>query len=103
MVQKRIECHRVDPEGTAPLKLILLDWEMPVMDGRAFMVEFLKLFEQQETANIVPLRRPMVCCMSAHTSETIKQVALNAGMDFFLTKPTPMEDMKAFLKRCHVL
>lgn len=75
------------------------------MDGKGFMVEFNKIFGREGvTANGgVFVKRPQVCCMSAHTAEQIRQEAFEAGMDDYLTKPTSKDDMETYLRHRNVL
>ena len=90
-----------DP-NTRPLQIIFLDYEMPIMDGKETMIELKKIFEEEEAKEnqgSVPFVRPKICCMSAHTSDIIRQNALDAGMDEYLIKPTSKNEMNMILKR----
>ena len=91
--------RRIDA-SVEPLRLIFLDYEMPIMDGESVVEELFKLYKVIESgpaaANFI---RPKICCMSAHTSEQIRKHALSVGMDDYLVKPTRKTDMGVILDR----
>jgi two-component system phosphate regulon response regulator PhoB len=58
--------------------VVLLDWIMPVMDGRR-AVELLKADRETRTIPIVML--------TTHAHDEERRVALSAGVQDFLTKP----------------
>ena len=72
---------------------------MPIMDGEATLIELKKIFEEEEAKSESSFVRPKICCMSAHTADNIRQNALDAGMDEYITKPTGKNEMNTILKR----
>jgi CheY-like chemotaxis protein len=72
-----------------PYVLILMDIQMPKMDGIAATIEMRK----QETAR--GTRTPIV----ALTATTDKSTCLSAGMDDFMSKPITIEQLKRVIER----
>ncbi len=73
--------------------LVLMDCEMPIMDGYAATQ---KIRENESSAG-----RPAVpvVAMSAHVAQEQKRRCTEAGMDDYLTKPYKLADLQAVLKR----
>jgi two-component system chemotaxis response regulator CheY len=67
-------------------KLILSDWNMPEMSG----IDFLN--QVRATQNKVPFG-----FITSEASAAIKELALNSGANFLITKPFSPEDMQAAL------
>lgn len=63
--------------------LILMDCQMPVMDG----LTATKLIRQQQEGT----KRPIIIALTAATSEVDRALCIEAGMDDFITKPINME------------
>jgi len=61
--------------------LILMDWEMPVLDGISATHKIRK-WEEQQSLNPIP-----VIALTAHALEGYEEKALKAGMQGFLSKP----------------
>ncbi|WP_432734810.1 two-component regulator propeller domain-containing protein [Maridesulfovibrio sp. FT414] len=61
--------------------LILMDMEMPVMDG----YEFLRRFREMEAT--LRRKRTAVIALTAHASSDFRQKCIEAGADEFLSKP----------------
>jgi len=61
--------------------LILMDWQMPVMDG----IEATKSIRQFEIAN--QLQQIPIIALTADGTECARQICLNAGMNDYLLKP----------------
>ena len=78
LVKARLE------SGEAMYKLILMDYSMPVCDGRTATSAILSMFKGNgnRLAN-----QPFICCMTAYAEETYKDAALKAGMDHVIVKP----------------
>jgi CheY-like chemotaxis protein len=70
--------------------LILMDLSMPHMDGFATMHRLRKM---------LGLRDVPVIALSAHTAREIRDDALAAGCRDFITKPVPLEKLRAALAR----
>lgn len=67
--------------------LVLCDWNMPVMDGFAF----LKALREQEI-------RTTVGFVTSQSTPTMRQRALDAGATFFLAKPFTPQDLEDALR-----
>jgi len=72
--------------------LILVDCEMPVMDG----YEFTRQVRLKETGGA---RRSVIIALSARDPGEERQRCLDAGMDEFLVKPASLTDLKALIDR----
>ena len=72
--------------------VVLLDCEMPEMDGYATVAEIRRL----EGAN----GHTMVIAMTAHALEGARLRCLNAGMDEYVAKPVTLNALTAVLQRC---
>ena len=81
-----------DGPYAANLVCILMDVEMPVMDG----LEATRRWREQEqsTAHHLP-----ILAMTALTEESERQRCLDAGMDACLSKPIQIEDVEQTLKQ----
>jgi two-component system chemotaxis response regulator CheY len=67
-------------------KLILSDWNMPEMSGIDLLVKV------RASANTVPFG-----FITSEASAAIKELAMNSGANFLITKPFSPEDMQAAL------
>lgn len=72
--------------------MILVDCEMPVMDGYEFTRQFRQL-ERNER------RRTVIIALSARDPAEERQRCVDAGMDEFLVKPASLSDLKALIER----
>ena len=61
--------------------LILMDWEMPVMDGPT-ATQVIRDWERTAQSDVVP-----IIALTAHALEQYEQKAKQSGMQGFLTKP----------------
>jgi len=70
--------------------LILMDWQMPVMDGR------------EATAKIRTLpggRDLVIVALSGHALPGDRELLLASGFDDYLSKPVRMDDFRAILAK----
>lgn len=73
------------------VRLVLMDCQMPVMDG----YEATRAIRRSETS---PIRLPIIA-VTAHAMEENRQRCLEAGMDDFLSKPVTQEQLVPVIKR----
>lgn len=78
---------KATPEPT-PLSVVLLDWEMPVMDGITCVKEIRRLQSLGELVSHVP-----VIAVTANARGEQISVAMEAGMDELVTKPFRIPDL----------
>jgi CheY-like chemotaxis protein len=83
-----VQAVETDPS----IALILMDVQMPVMDGyeATGAIRTMDMLGQQR-------HRPIIA-MTANAFEEDRQLCLNAGMDDFLTKPIDLEKLKLTLQ-----
>jgi PAS domain S-box-containing protein len=80
--------ERVAGVGQAPYALILMDCQMPRMDG----------YSATRRLRELGVRTPIVA-MTAHTLSGDREKCIEAGMDDYLTKPIAIELLAASLER----
>lgn len=81
-------------QNHADIDLILMDCEMPVMDGFA-ATRRIRQFEAQQGLKPLP-----VVALTAHVLPEYQQRCLECGMDDYLAKPIQMRVLSAVLERC---
>ena len=72
----------------SPLKLILMDCNMPKKDGYEASQEILKLYSE---AGIKP---PLICAVTGHTEDSYLLKAKNSGIYRVICKPAQEKDIK---------
>ncbi|KAL4953677.1 hypothetical protein BDW69DRAFT_194654 [Aspergillus filifer] len=71
-----------------------IDISMPVMDGLTATRE-IRQFEKKSSQNLPPT---IIVILTAALSGSMQHEATLSGVDMFLTKPTPLKRLRAFLK-----
>ncbi len=77
-----------------PYDLILMDCQMPILDG----LETTKEIHRWQEGAFALRRRPVVIAMTANAMKEDEQMCLNAGMDDYLSKPVFKEKLAATLE-----
>nr|WP_301539761.1 response regulator [Nocardioides sp. zg-DK7169] len=88
--QEALDAVRDAPE-TAPYDLVLMDVQMPVMDGLEAT--------RRIRAELPPERQPRIVALSANALVEQREESLVAGMDEHLSKPVRSEEIAAALRR----
>ena len=83
----------LDAVQKTPFDLILMDREMPGWDG----CETTRRIRQYEATQ--PRKPSYIMAMTAHTSDSIRNLCMEAGMDDFLSKPVHVTAMQEALAR----
>ncbi|HCF26170.1 MAG TPA: ATPase, partial [Cyanobacteria bacterium UBA11049] len=78
-----------------PYDLILMDCQMPILDGLETTRE-IHLWQESSFANG---RRPAIVAMTADAMKEDQQKCLDAGMDDYLAKPVSKAKLAAMLER----
>jgi CheY-like chemotaxis protein len=76
------------------LTLILMDWEMPVMNGLECVAEIRKLQGQGVVNGHVP-----VIAVTANVRSEQVETALQAGMDDVISKPFRIPELRACIQK----
>jgi CheY-like chemotaxis protein len=71
--------------------LILMDVQMPEMDGLEATHQIVSRWEKE--------KRPHIIAMTANAMQGDREVCLSAGMDDYLTKPIHVEELVSALRR----
>lgn len=71
--------------------LVLMDVDMPIMDGKQATV---KIRELERKQHLPPIS---VVALTGVTSQTVRQECLECGMDKFYTKPIRMKGLSALV------
>ena len=77
-----------------PYDLILMDCQMPVLDG----LETTKEIHRWQESSFASGCRPVIIAMTANAMKEDKQMCLDAGMDDYLSKPVMKENLAATLE-----
>ncbi|MEH2242258.1 GAF domain-containing protein [Nostoc sp.] len=77
-----------------PYDLILMDCQMPILDG----LETTKEIHRWQEDAFALRRRPVVIAMTANAMKEDEQMCINAGMDDYLSKPVFQEKLAATLE-----
>ncbi|MFG1495760.1 7TM diverse intracellular signaling domain-containing protein [Saccharospirillum sp. HFRX-1] len=87
------EIVSIRQQSDRPADLILMDCEMPEMDGYQ-ATRLIREYEQKHHKSRLP-----IIALTAHALEEIRQRCLDAGMDDFLTKPVSTRQLEKVLSR----
>lgn len=86
------DTYKAHVKQNQPFDFILMDIQMPVMDGLEATIQIRK-FEEQN--NLPPAT---IIGLSGNARDEYKQQAINAGMNHYVTKPYRKEILFSLLK-----
>lgn len=75
-----------------PYDVVLMDVQMPEMDGLQATRELCQRF--------TPLQRPHIVALTANVTEEVRRECLAAGMDSYISKPVTIGKLVDLLRRC---
>jgi CheY-like chemotaxis protein len=81
------KCYSEDPEA---IDLILMDMQMPVMDGLA-ATQKIRQWEQANQDNAANQRHIPIIALTANALNGDREKCIDAGMDDYMTKPINRE------------
>ena len=84
--------NAIEAWGTGRFDLILMDLQMPMLDGLE-VTRAIRIKERQK-GNHIP-----IIALTAHALETDRKACQEAGMDGFLAKPVESDDLFAVIER----
>jgi CheY-like chemotaxis protein len=82
----------VDVHAEQPLDLILMDVQMPVMDGY-------EATAQIRRAELRTRRHTVVVAMTANAADADREASIAAGMDDYVAKPVALADLRRVIDR----
>ena len=77
--------------------LILMDIQMPIMDGYESTREIRRLERDQKKEVSTGLKRTPIVAMTAHAVKGFRENCLKAGMDDYITKPLRKRELQSFV------
>ncbi len=87
----------VDLFARGDYDLVLLDWQMPAMDGREAAAAIRG--GGGRSADLARARRVPIVALTASALQQDREASLRAGMNDYLTKPVSLEALRAMLAR----
>jgi CheY-like chemotaxis protein len=85
-------------QGGEPYDLILMDVEMPVMDGYA-ATRGIRELEQESYGQGGRKRKTAIIGMTAHVTKEDRERCLQAGMDDYISKPFRKKELLAIVAK----
>jgi len=94
IVENGLEALDTYKADTLKFDVVLMDCEMPVMDG---LEATRKIREWEKQKNNVPIK---IFALTAHALKEYSDNAIASGMDGVLHKPIEMSELQAALETC---
>lgn len=94
VAQNSIQSHETGIVNTGMPNIILMDINMPVMDGYE-AVQRIRAYEKQHR-----MRASKIIAVTALQSDAAQVEAFGSGFDMFLCKPLRLKDLVQFIEAC---
>jgi PAS domain S-box-containing protein len=85
--------------GRQPYDVILMDVQMPEMDGLEATRRIHQQWAESDPASLPISKRPHIIAMTANALQGDREMCLAAGMDDYISKPVYLEELYAALER----
>jgi CheY-like chemotaxis protein/HPt (histidine-containing phosphotransfer) domain-containing protein len=82
----------LDALGRQPYDIVLMDMQMPEMDGLEATRQIVRRWR--------PAQRPRIIAMTTNAMQGDREACMAAGMDDYISKPVRLKDLIAALERC---
>jgi CheY-like chemotaxis protein/HPt (histidine-containing phosphotransfer) domain-containing protein len=82
-----------------PYDVLLMDVQMPEMDGLEATRRIHQLWENGDLAGLPTRHRPHIIAMTANALQGDREICLEAGMDDYVSKPIYLSELRAALER----
>jgi CheY-like chemotaxis protein len=82
-------CEAVDAHAATDYDIILMDCQMPVMDG----------FEATRLIRSLPSRQPVIIAVTANAMVGERERCIKGGMDDYLSKPFQPDELVAIVEK----
>lgn len=79
--------------------LVLMDLQMPILDGLGATRQIRRLLQQRNTTAGQPLRRLPIIAVTAHALDAERRACFEVGMDDYLAKPFGRRELNEILQR----
>lgn len=78
----------------------MMDFSMPICDGPTASTRIRELLTKE---GIARKNQTFIACLSAYSESSYKKIALEAGMDCFLTKPIFQKSVHKLLIQANLI
>jgi CheY-like chemotaxis protein len=94
----KIVTESLEKESAKNISLILMDYDMPIMDG----VQATRIIRNLESKQMLDKEIP-IAAVTAFNGESEKQMCEEAGMQHFLSKPVKMTTLKGLVQKYNLI
>ena len=92
--------HNFERSQTNNIKLILVDYSMPDIDGPT-CTKLMRQFMSEEMGLLRKVQ-PLICILSAYTEQSYMNASLSAGADLYYAKPIFKAQMRILLQNARI-
>ena len=90
--------HSLDAHNGIIYDLVLMDYEMPILDGASATKKIRALESNYNSSNSKPIHIPIIA-ITAHAMNEHRDECLQSGMDHYLRKPIDIETLQEMFIR----